>query len=102
MRILHVVSRSQRRGAERAAVELADELDALGHENHVLALAEGMDGTEDAALPPLVHRSSLGWIARGLSTWKLAQYIDRERPDVILAHGGSATQVAAAARARHR
>ena len=38
MRILHVVCRSHRRGSELAAMELADELDRLGHRNRVVAL----------------------------------------------------------------
>jgi glycosyltransferase involved in cell wall biosynthesis len=102
MQILHVVSRSQQRGAERVAVDLADELDALGHENRVISLVAGMDGTEDAALPALVRSPSLSWHVRALSAWRLTRYLARERPAVVLAHGGSAAQVSVAARSRHR
>ena len=56
MRILHLVTRSQRRGAELVAVELARGLDALGHTNQVLALGLGFDGSEDVDLPPLTRR----------------------------------------------
>ena len=41
MIILHLVGRSHRRGAELVAMELAEELDALGHRNHLLAVGEG-------------------------------------------------------------
>jgi glycosyltransferase involved in cell wall biosynthesis len=102
MRIVHVVSRSQRRGAERAAVDLAEELDALGHENHLISLVEGMDGTEDATLPALVHSPSLGWGARALSVWRLGRYLARHQPEVVLAHGGSAAQVSIATPTRNR
>jgi glycosyltransferase involved in cell wall biosynthesis len=102
MRILHLVSRSQRRGAERVAVELAEELDRLGHENDVIALVRGMDGTEDAALRALVGSSSLAWHVRALGAWRLPRYVDQKRPDVVLAHGGSAAQVAVSISSRHR
>jgi hypothetical protein len=52
MRILHLVTRSQRRGAELVAVELARGLDSLGHSNQVVALGVGFDGSEDVDLPP--------------------------------------------------
>ena len=60
MRILHLVTRSQRRGAELVAVELARGLDALGHTNQVLALGLGFDGSEDVDLPPLTRRADGG------------------------------------------
>ena len=60
VRILHLVTRSQRRGAELVAVELARGLDALGHTNEVLALGLGFDGSEDVDLPPLTRRSDGG------------------------------------------
>ncbi len=102
MRIVHLVSRSQRRGAERAALELAEALDELGHDNRVIALVEGMNGTRDAALPPLVGTSSLGWLARGIGAWRFARFLSHERPDVVLAHGGTAAQVAVATPSRYR
>ena len=39
--IVHLVARSHRRGAELVALELARELDALGHVNRVVALGAG-------------------------------------------------------------
>src|SRR5688572_8338526 len=38
MRILHLVTRSHRRGAELAALDLARELDTFGHHNRMLSL----------------------------------------------------------------
>jgi glycosyltransferase involved in cell wall biosynthesis len=102
MRIVHVASRSQRRGAERVAIELAEELDGLGHENTIVSLVRGLDGTEDEALPAFVPSASLHWPARAIGAWRLGRYIDRERPDVVLAHGGSAAQATVVSAARHR
>jgi glycosyltransferase involved in cell wall biosynthesis len=102
MDILHVVSRSQRRGAERVAVELAEELDKLGHRNSLVALARGMDGTEDANLPALVRSASLAWPARAMTVARLGRHIGRARPDIVLAHGGTATQLTVASVWRHR
>ena len=42
------------------AVELARGLEALGHDNEVLALGLGFDGGEDVDLPPLTRRSDAG------------------------------------------
>jgi glycosyltransferase involved in cell wall biosynthesis len=102
VRIVHVVSRSQRRGAERVALDLAEELDELGHENRVVALVLGLDGSEDPALPALVQSSSIRAGMRTLGAWRLGRMLERERPDVVLAHGGGAAQVTIAGMPRHR
>ncbi len=102
MRIVHVVSRSQRRGAERVALDLAEELDELGHSNQVVALVLGLDRTEDPSLPALVHSASIGPATRALGAWRLGRLLDRERPDVVLAHGGGAAQVTIAGFPRHK
>jgi glycosyltransferase involved in cell wall biosynthesis len=103
MRILHVVSRSQHRGAERVAVELAEELEILGFTNSCVSLVRGMDDTEEADVPPLVRRTtSLALPVRATSAARLARHIGRTRPDVVLAHGGTATQVTVASVWRHR
>jgi len=100
MRILHLVGRSQRRGAETAALELAHELDALGHDNRVRACAPAFDGTRDRDLPPLVARPGMAPVDLGVTVVALAREL-RSRPvDVVLAHGGWAAQVAALAPAR--
>ncbi len=96
VRILHVVSRSQRRGAERVALDLAEELDELGHENRVVALALGHDGEEDPALPALVRSVSLGIMTRAVCAWRLGRTIRKAAPDVVLTHGGNAAQVTVA------
>jgi glycosyltransferase involved in cell wall biosynthesis len=75
------------------ALELAEELDELGHENRVVALALGLDGDEDAALPPLVRSAALRAGTRVSCSWRLRRLLHREPADVVLAHGGWAVQV---------
>jgi glycosyltransferase involved in cell wall biosynthesis len=102
MRILHLVTRSQRRGAELVAVELARGLDALGHSNQVLALGLGFDGGEDVDLPPLTRRSDGGVRALWLGARALRRHLAVEPVDVLIAHGGRAVEAAALARRRGR
>jgi glycosyltransferase involved in cell wall biosynthesis len=102
MRILHLVARSHRRGAELVALELAEELDALGHSNRILALVPAADGAIDPRLPPLVShlgRSTGGLpvdtVARVLCVARLRRLVAAEPVDVVLAHGGWPANVAA-------
>lgn len=100
LRILHLVARSQRRGAEVFALELADGLDALGHENHVVALGAADDGGHERGLPPLVDSAGVrafDLVARVRAVRKL---LAASAVDVVLAHGGWAAQVAALATPR--
>jgi glycosyltransferase involved in cell wall biosynthesis len=97
MRILHLVGRSHRRGAEQVAVELAEELGALGHGNRLLAVGLGHQGGRDADIPAVtgaVRQTpvALVWAAVGLR-----RDLRRHPVDVVLAHGGSAAQVAVGA-----
>ncbi len=85
-----------------AALELANELDALGHEDRIVALALGLDGREDESLPPLRRSKSLGVDAWVFCTWQLRRVLQQERPDVVLAHGGTAAQVVVVGNARGR
>lgn len=94
VRILHVVARSHRRGAEQAAMELAHELDALGHANSVVALGLSHERGRDPALPPLVNRATTGVGVLLLAAWRLRRLLAQEKPDVLLAHGGWPVQVA--------
>lgn len=87
VRVLHVVTRSQRRGAELSALDLADELDALGHANVVVALAPGFGGTLEPRLPPIAPDGRAATrLPRQVAA--LARVVRREAPDVVLAHGG--------------
>jgi glycosyltransferase involved in cell wall biosynthesis len=97
LRILHVVSRSQRRGAELVALELADELDRLGHRNRVVALGPAFDGRREPGLVPL--RTSRGQRPADLvaGAWRMRRLIATEPTDVVLAHGGWAAEVVALA-----
>jgi glycosyltransferase involved in cell wall biosynthesis len=102
VRILHLVTRSQRRGAELVAVELARGLEALGHDNEVLALGLGFDGGEDVDLPPLTRRSDGGVRALWLGARALRAKLAAEPVDIVIAHGGRAVEAAVLARRRGR
>ena len=95
MRIVQVVTRSHRRGAEIVAIELADELDALGHQNQLIALALAFDGGVEPRLPPLVDSASVGFVTMVRSGWQLRRLLSASPADVVIAHGGWAAQVSA-------
>jgi glycosyltransferase involved in cell wall biosynthesis len=97
MRILHIVSCSQRRGAELVALELAAELDRLGHRNSVVALGRAFDGGQEPGLAPLGAWRRQGPPELALGALRLRRLIARGRVDVVLAHGGWAAQVVALA-----
>ncbi|MGH9027192.1 MAG: glycosyltransferase family 4 protein [Acidimicrobiia bacterium] len=102
MRILQIVGRSHRRGAETVALELANELDELGHPNHVVAIGLAHDGARDPALPALTNRRDAGPRAVGASVWPLRRLLGRQPVDLILAHGAAAVATAALAPVRRR
>jgi glycosyltransferase involved in cell wall biosynthesis len=97
IRILHVVSCSQRRGAELVALELADELDRLGHRNRVVALGRAFDGGQEPGLAPLGAWRRQGPPELALGAVRLRRLIAHGRVDVVVAHGGWAAQVVALA-----
>jgi glycosyltransferase involved in cell wall biosynthesis len=98
VRILHLVTRSQRRGAELVALELARALDRLGCEDRVIALARAFDGSAVDELPSLTPRSDLGFRTLFASVRALRRELAREPVDIVLAHGGRAAEIAALAR----
>ena len=79
------------------ALELADELDRLGHRNRVVALGPAFDGGQEPALAPL--RASWGQRPPDLvaCAWRLRRLVTAAPVDVVLAHGGWAAQVATCA-----
>ena len=97
LRVLHVVTRSHRRGAEVFALELALASDALGDRNEVVAITQATDGGETAGLPPLVPTTRLGIRAFVQGTWALRRLLKHDPADVVLAHGGWAAIVVAVA-----
>ncbi|MGH9193744.1 MAG: glycosyltransferase family 4 protein [Acidimicrobiales bacterium] len=97
IRVLHVVSRSQRRGAELVALELADELDRLGHRNRVVALGPAFDGRREPGLVPLGTSRGQRPPDLVVGAWRLRRLLATEPADVVLAHGGWAAQVVALA-----
>jgi glycosyltransferase involved in cell wall biosynthesis len=98
LRILHLVTRSQRRGAEIVALELARQLDALGHDDRVFALGTAFDGSIEADLPPLRPRPNVGISASLRLRRALRHELDRRPVDVVLAHGGRPFEIALLAR----
>jgi glycosyltransferase involved in cell wall biosynthesis len=84
------------------ALELAYGLDAIGHDNQVVALGLGFDGGCEAELPALTNRTELGAQAIVLGGWRLNRLLAREKFDIVLAHGGSAAQAAILARPSRR
>jgi glycosyltransferase involved in cell wall biosynthesis len=100
LRILHVVARSQRRGAELVALELADELDQRGHRNRVVALAPAFDGRRAPGLTPLGRSRGLRPPDLIAGAWRVRRLVAAEPPDIVLAHGGWPTQVVALAAGR--
>lgn len=97
MRVVHLVTRSHRRGAEVVALELAAALDALGHDNEVHALALGADGSVVDGLPVLVPSAGVGLPTLARSAWRVRRMLARHPVDIVLAHGGSAAFVVALA-----
>jgi glycosyltransferase involved in cell wall biosynthesis len=83
-------------------VELADELDRLGHRNRVLALGPGLDGGREPGLEP-VGRSWREGPRELLSlAWRLRKRLSEEPVDVVVAHGGWAAEATALAVGRRR
>ncbi len=94
VRILHLVTRSQHRGAELVALELARGLDALGHSNRVVALGLGFDGSATADIPVLTRRSDSGLQTLFTATRALRRTLRADPVDVVIAHGGRAVEAA--------
>jgi glycosyltransferase involved in cell wall biosynthesis len=95
IRVLHVVSRSQRRGAELVALGLADELDRLGHRNRVVALGPAFDGRREPGLAPLGTSRGQRLPDLVAGAWRVRRLLATDPADVVLAHGGWAAEVVA-------
>jgi glycosyltransferase involved in cell wall biosynthesis len=101
MRILHAVCHSHRRGSEMAALELAGELDRLGHRNRLVAMGLAPGGGRDPDLPPLMRSWREGPTDLVVLAWRMRRLLADEAVDVVLAHGSWPAQVAALAVPRH-
>jgi glycosyltransferase involved in cell wall biosynthesis len=97
LRVLHLVSRSHRRGSEMAAVELADELDHLGHRNRLMALGPALDGSQEPGLVPLGRSRREGPAELVSLAWRVRRLVAEEPTDVVLAHGSWPAAVASLA-----
>ncbi|MGH9228294.1 MAG: glycosyltransferase [Acidimicrobiales bacterium] len=97
MHVLHVVAHSHRRGAEMAALELAGELDRLGHRNRLVALGPALDGGADPAFEPLARSPREGPAELANLAWRLRRRLAGHGTDVAVAHGSWPAAVAALA-----
>jgi glycosyltransferase involved in cell wall biosynthesis len=95
MRILHLVSRSHVRGCELVALELADELDRLGHSNHVVALSRAFDRGLEPGLETLSRSAANSVRELPVWAWRLRRLLAEKPVDVVMAHGGWTPHVAA-------
>lgn len=90
MKVLHVLTTDQRRGAETSAVTLRDELRRRGHDASAVALvASGQDRTLDVPTLGTRHRLSPGVLAGLRRRAKAA--------DVVIAHGSTTLPACAVA-----
>jgi hypothetical protein len=87
MRILHAVCHSHRRGSAMAALELAGELEHLGHRNRLVAMGSALDGGEDPDLPPLGRSWREGPTQLVSLALRLRRLLAQEPVDVVLAKG---------------
>jgi glycosyltransferase involved in cell wall biosynthesis len=97
--VVHLVTRSHGRGAEKVALALAAALSTAAAPHGVLALAPAFDGSCLDGLPALLDRPPLGAPALARAAVRLRRQLDRSAGAVrlVVAHGGSATIVAVAA-----
>jgi glycosyltransferase involved in cell wall biosynthesis len=95
LRILHLVARSHRRGAELVAMELAEELDARGLTDDVVALGPALNGGHEPGLVPIAAGAGVGPTALLDRVRRVRKLLKEQHYDVVLAHGGWAAQVAA-------
>ncbi len=97
MRVLHIVSATHERGAERVARNLVDALGVAGVDGRLVALVSGseMSGSirVDSVLAPGAH-DRLRWLPTAVAN--LRRELRSHPADVILAHGAHAAFVSAA------
>src|SRR2546425_1052513 len=96
LRIVHVISSDERRGAQIFARDLVGALHEEGVEQFVLLLRNGKGGLDyevrTAALA--AHRLLPGVQVDPGAVWRLHRILRRWRPDVMQAHGGEALKYA--------
>jgi glycosyltransferase involved in cell wall biosynthesis len=91
--VLHVVSRQQRRGAETVALELADEMNVHGVHSAIVALGPAASGVAEPQIEILGSSARIDGAKALQLARRLRARIRRDRPAVILAHGGQAALV---------
>lgn len=94
MKILHLIQKPQKRGAETFACQLANHQQANGHEVTIVAIFEGM---ADLAWEGNIFNLNASEKNRlfDFSAWKkLADYIKEFQPDVVQANAGDTLKYA--------
>ena len=93
MNVLHVVTRPQKRGAETVALELSAEMERIGLHSLIIALAPGGTGNAIDGIDVLQPSEALGGASSARAAWRLRRRLRSSRPNIVLAHGGSAALV---------
>jgi glycosyltransferase involved in cell wall biosynthesis len=78
-------------------MELADELERLGHRNRLVALSPALDGGRDPELEPMGRSLREGPLELATLAWRLRRLLAGDGTDVVLAHGSWPAAVAALA-----
>jgi glycosyltransferase involved in cell wall biosynthesis len=78
-------------------MELADELERLGHRNRLVALSPALDGGRDPELEPMGRSLRDGPLELATLAWRLRRLLAGDATDVVLAHGSWPAAVAALA-----
>lgn len=94
MRILQILQRPQRRGAEIFAAQLSDHLAKRGHELVLVFLFTGKDTFPFKGSRIHIHASKSGRNWDIYAWWKLSQVIHGFKPDIVQANAGDTLKFA--------
>lgn len=85
MRIVQLITRPQRRGAELFAIQLAEGLKEIGHDVYVITILKGVDDL--AFSGKMIHLDLEGFRKIDIEGFKkLAKELDRIQPDIVQAN----------------
>lgn len=91
MRIVHVITRRELRGAEVVAADLCESLARRGHETTLIGLYRPIEPTEESSLRPkdVELRDLNGWRKGTLDPflfWRAARTLQKIKPDIVQAN----------------
>jgi glycosyltransferase involved in cell wall biosynthesis len=109
MKILHIVHKPQRRGAEVFALQLSQQLRSMGHDVEIVYLYRH---DETNALPPVEYDRRLAGYehhsferipgVHPLLLRRLSQLVENLRPDIVQVNGGRTVKYGALVASLHR